>query len=49
MKFLWVIYKGKVFNHYQLMIDSEGTAVKGVGTFIEELDVFFAGNFFEVS
>lgn len=47
-KFLWLIYKEKVFSHYQMIESEVAESAKGVSTFIEELDVFFAGNYFEI-
>lgn len=44
LKFLWGCFKGKVFNHFQLI-----ASAKGVSSFIEELDVFFMENYFDVS
>lgn len=50
LKFLWMVFKGKVFNHFQMIENEYGQgSAKGVSTFLEELDQFFAGNFFAVS
>lgn len=48
LKFLWLIYKDKVFSHYQMIETEIAASAKGVSTFIEELDVFFAGNYFDI-
>lgn len=48
LKFLWLVFKGKVFNHYQLIENEVAASAKGVSSFIEELDVFFVENYFEV-
>lgn len=50
LKFLWLVFKGKVFNHFQIIENDFGLgSAKGVSTFLEELDQFFTGNYFAVS
>lgn len=48
LKFLWLIYKDKVFSHYQMIESQVAESAKGVSTFIEELDGFFMGNYFDI-